>query len=178
VTRRATILTVLLVALLAVLTVVAHGHLRRQRDRAGRAAADLAACDRMARQIRAVRGGPNLAAGGEAALAEVNALVERAARDAGIRSGGLVRIMHEPAQRLGETVYKEKPTQIILGKVTLKQAVELMAGIERAARPMDVRGLRLAAARPEQPTDAWNAEVTATVVIYDPPHDENRRNGP
>src|SRR5688572_26022647 len=91
------------------------------KDAAAESARGLADCQRHAANIEALRGGPAAAGATEPAADELNRRVERAAQTAGLPQGAVARIDPEPARRVGDTPYRESPTQVRLRRVTLRQ---------------------------------------------------------
>ena len=168
-TRRLAILLALLTLLLSGLAGWTYDGLRNARTRAAKARDDLVVCRRLAEEIERFRAGPTLATDGEEVASEVTGLVERAAKAAKLRQSGLVRIMPGPAQRVGDTVYKEEPTTAILERVRLGRTVALMHHLVSGRPPLDVRSIRLTATRPQQSTDAWDGEIVVTYLVYEPP---------
>jgi len=166
--QRMVMLLAVLGALLAGLALWSYGYLGSRRAMAAAARDDLAACRRLAAEIARLRRGPTLACDSERIASEVNSLVETAAREAGLPARSLVRIMPAPAQRLGDTVYREKPTQVILKRARLKQIVRLLWKLEHGDASLGVKSLALRAAQPQDDADLWNADVTLTYLVYEP----------
>jgi len=146
-----------------------YGDMARARGAAKRAAADLVECGRMAAAIENRSRQPAKASEHEQLAAETTGLIETAAKDADIELHSLIRISPEPPRRLGDTVYKEKPTQVFLKDITLKQLVGLVHNLLTSKNNLEVKALRLAAPRPDDTADNWTAELVLTYLIYDPP---------
>lgn len=157
----------LLVLVLAVVT--CYRHLARQRDLAERSRDDLVTCRRLAGQIRRARNRPRVAAEAATRPSATTAQIEAAATTAGLPSDRLVRIFPEPARRLGDTVYKEKPTQVILRNVTLEQLVALAHGLIDGDQPLHSKSIRISAPSAQDTFDNWHAELVFTYLIYEPP---------
>jgi len=168
-TRRMVTLLAVLAVLLAALALWSYEYLGSRRAMAAAARDDLAACRQLAAEVARLRQGPALACDSERIASEVNSLVETAAREAGLPARSLVRIMPAPAQRLGDTVYKEKPTQVILKRASLKQIVRLLWKLASGESPLGVKALTLRAVQPQDEADLWNADVTLTYLVYEPP---------
>ncbi len=167
------ILLAILIALLGGATLAAYGHLRIERAAAAAAGEDLAACRRLAHRIEELSGGPRLATEHERLSSETTHLIEKSARSAGLTGGQLVSIRPQPAQRLAETVYKEKPTRVILRRVALESVVRLMHNLVTAEQCLNVKSIQLTAAGTQTSPGRWDADVVVTYLIYDPPQRGN-----
>ena len=168
-TRRMVVLRVVLACLLGVTALWSYRHMARQKRLARAAAADLAECSRIAVAIGRTRRRPAMASDHERLAAETTTLIERSARSAGIAGHRLVRIAPQAPRRLGETVYREKPTRVLLKNIALRQLVVLIHSLMSADRGLNVRAIRVTAPRADDTGDRWNAEFVATYLIYDPP---------
>ncbi len=146
-----------------------YGHLAEQRRAADLARLDSLEVDRMAAQIRAVRDRPTMADEDERLAEETIGLIEAAARAAAVAPGRLVRITPEPPQRLGDSVYKEKPTAVLLKGVSLRQVVGLVHTLIGGDRGLSAKSIRLSAPRHDDEGELWTAEIVVTYLIYDPP---------
>jgi predicted Zn-dependent peptidase len=164
----AALLSVLL-ALLVLAAAWSYGMLARSRAAATGARADLEECRRLAAEIEGAAKRPALAAEHERVVTEVTGLVEEAAKFAQIPPEKIERITPEAARRVGDSVYTEKPTQVVLQDVTLKQVVELLHRLAASGRGLTPKSLRIVAPRGEDAGDLWTAELVVTYLIYDPP---------
>lgn len=167
--RRITIWLGVLVTLLAIIGAWSYGQLAEARRAGAAAAGDLEACRSLAGHIRRYRQQPARAAEFERASTETTAPIEQAAREAELRDGQLERITPKPPRRLGDSVYKEKPTEVQLRDVSLKQVYDLLSRLTAPQVGLSVRSIRLTAPRPEDTEDRWNCEVELTYLIFDPP---------
>ena len=79
-----------------------------------------------------------------------------------------MRIWPEPARRVGDTAYKQKPTQVILHKLTLQQLIRFLHTLTGPDTGLHVASLRLTTPRGHDTTNIWNAETTITYLIYAP----------
>jgi hypothetical protein len=118
---------------------------------------------------------PHLAAEDERVASETTASIEVAAKTAGIRPEALVRITPAMPQRLGDTVYKEKPTHIQLRNVTLAQVVRMMHAAVTSPQRLQPRSLRITAPERDDNGETWNAEIVVAYLIYEPLHTETKR---
>ena len=96
-------------------------------------------------------------------------LIDAAATSAGIDRRSVVRIVPESPQRLGETIYKEKPIAVLLRGVTLRQVVEMSHALLTPNPGLRIKTMRLSAPTPDDTTDKWTVEFTVTYLLYDPP---------
>jgi hypothetical protein len=161
--RRMRILLLLLAVLLAGLAVWAWQDLSASRQAAETAWADLAACRSAAAKIQAYRRRPTLATDTERLASETTRLIEQAAKKAEISADDLQRISPESSRRIGDTVYREKPTQVLLRKVTVL-VYDMVAG----EAGFTARSLRLSAPREADGGNTWSADLVVTYLIYDP----------
>jgi len=166
--RRMYVYLSVLVVLLAVCAVWSVGYLADQRAVAREAAKDLTDCRRLADRIQILRHRPAMAADRERQSAELSGPIEQAARDAGIPTDRLVRISPEPARRLGESAYKEKPTRVSLRRVALKNLVTMIHALTDPTTGLDLKSLRLTATSRETPDGTWSAELVFIYLIYEP----------
>ena len=156
---------------LALSVVWCYGRLTDNRDAAGAAAADLAACRESATRVEALRRRPAVAGTRELGETTVRRRIEQAASAAGF-PGGITGIVAEPGARVGETAYREKPTAVrFLRPVTLEQLFTFfhaLAADGPAGAGLRVKSVRLTAPRGEETGDKWAVESTLTYLVYDP----------
>ena len=96
-------------------------------------------------------------------------MIEQAARGASIAAKSLVRITPTAAQRIGESVYKEKPTQVWLQAVTLRQLVDLASAEALREAGLNVESIRVTAPPDGREGDQWNVDLVLSYLVYDPP---------
>jgi len=166
--RRRAVLVAILLVLLAGTAGTAFHRLRRARAAAIGARSGLAACHRLAARIERLRREPAVADDRERVQAETSGPVERAAEAAGISPDRLVRITPEPAVRLGDSAYKEKPVRVLLRRVGLRQVIETVHRLARGDGGLRVKALRLSAPGTDATSNEWTAEVVLTYLIYEP----------
>ena len=151
------------------------------KDAAAESARGLAECHRHATNIEILRKGPAAAGATEPAAGDLNRRVERAAQSAGLPRGAVARIDPEPARRVGDTPYRESPTQVRLRRVTLRQLFTFLHALgardgAAGSAGLQVRALRLTAPRGLESGSAWDVDSTLTYLVYDPAG--GRRGGP
>lgn len=172
-TRRSTILLGILAGLLVLTAWWSYRYMASRRRIAATAQADLADCLRIAGQIERLRRRPTLAAHRERLASETTGLIEEAARSAGIPADSLSRISPGRPRRVDDTAYQEKPTRVLLRKVTRRQLVVLMHRLLSAGAGLHAKSIRLSAPRHDDSGDRWTVELVLTDLIYDPPRLEN-----
>lgn len=167
--RRSDKLTAIAAALLVGAAAWSYGFMADRREAAASAESSLDRSRSVAARIEQLRRRPNLATDQQRLTAETTGIIELAARSAGIRTDKLVRITPEPARRVGDTVYKEKPTQVLLRNVTLQQLTGMTYKLSDRLKPLHPQSIRLSAPRAEDSGGLWTAELVLTYLIYDPP---------
>jgi hypothetical protein len=123
----------------------------------------------MVGQIQALRRRPALAAQNQRASAETIGLIEKSGQAAGITATKLVQISPEGPRRLGDTVYTEKPTRILLKNVTLQELTALTHRIVTDENRLNAKSMRISAPTADDPGLMWTVELVLTYLIYDPP---------
>lgn len=147
---------------------VAWWHHQQARRRAAEVVRDHQQIQTLVRRLEQLKQRPALAGSDELELAELSRLIEQAARDAGIPLDRLVRIWPEQPQRVRDSVYLEKPTQILFRGVTLRQFTTFLHGISHAGTGLRIKSLRITAPRDEPESETWIVEATLTYLIYAP----------
>ncbi len=141
----------------------------RSKDDAQAALADAQTCQTLGAQMVAMQSKPAVANSQEQAFEQLTARIEAAAQSSGIAgSEHLAAIDPEPAARLGDTAYLEKPTVIQLREATLPQIVTLLSHLTQSQAGLRVKALRLSAPPQKEDTDLWSAQITLTYLIYSP----------
>jgi len=166
--RRMTFMLAVMVVLLALVAVYCFGLLDEQRAAAAQAYEGLERSRQLAEIIKEHRQRPALAAEQERLSSEINRLIEEAARRADIPAGNLSLITPMPAIRIGDTAYKEKPTQVSLRAVTLKQVVMLMHQLVSGDSGLHARSVDFRTPRGNEGGDQWEVELVLTYLIYEP----------
>ena len=167
--NRQSLLIVMLIALLGASALWAHQRMASRQRLAEAAYENLQGSRHCAAQIESIRRRPAIAADSEAIGGEVQSAIEQSAATAGIEAARLSRITPESPQRLGDSVYKEKPTRVRLTDVTLEQLVTFLHTLGRRHVGLNARSIQLRAPRPADTGKLWIAEVVITHLLYDPP---------
>ena len=166
--RRKTVLVGVLLALLVLLAGWSLSVMLQARAEAQEAARGLADCHRLAARIAALSQLPTLASDRERLGAELSARLEQAAQAAGIPTDRLIRIAPEPAQRVGDSAYKEKPTRVIVKNVGLAPLVAMIHRVTQAEGGWSLGSLRLTAPSRDATENLWTAELIFTYLVYEP----------
>jgi len=164
--RRMTVMVSAVVVLLALIALYAYGALIDRQVAAQEAHRGLERSRQLAELIEENRQRPALAADQERVAGEINALIESAAR--GVGAGLPTHITPLQATRIGDTAYKEKPTQVEFQRVTLHQVVDLTHKLTSGDGGLHLRSLRLSAPRADDTGNEWNIELVLTYLIYEP----------
>lgn len=180
--RRLQFQVLLLLVLLMAATGWAFMRLADRRTAAQDAADQLAEAQQLIAQIEALREKPVLAGVQEMPPTDLAQLIEQAAQQARLDTAQIVRIWPEPARRLGETPYRQKPTQLLLRNVSLEQLTRFLLQLVQGPYQLRVSGLRLSAPRSlaaggagDSGGNRWVAEVTLTYLLYSPAQDDAAR---
>ncbi len=168
--KRKGIQAALLAGLLAAVALWSGGVMMGARHRAIEAKQGLEGVQRCALAIEALRDRPTLAADRERLDGEMAGLIEKQASSLGMSRPA--RISPEPPQRVGESSYKEKPTQVALRGVTIEQAVRFVHALCAADAALNVKSLRLTPPSVDNPAGKWSADVVLTYLIYSPRNSE------
>ncbi|NQU74909.1 MAG: hypothetical protein HQ546_01175 [Planctomycetes bacterium] len=166
--RRKAILLALMGSVLATVVLWRGSTYVESRTAALAAEKDLAACQELAAKIERFNQHPPVATEQEQLADQTNALIESAAKSVGIDAKSLIRITPEPPRRLDDTAYKEKPTHVLLRKVTLEQLVGFIHKMLGVQQGFNAKSIRLSAPEPQDTGPLWTAEITLTYLIYDP----------
>ncbi len=168
-TRRHRVLIGVLMAMLILTALWSYQYMLTRRDAALAAAEDLREGLSMMRQIEQMSRRPALASDHERLLTETTGLITTAATAAGIAPDSLVRFTPEAPRRIGESVYKEKPTQVWLQAVTLRQLVDLASAEALREAGLNVESIRVTAPPDGREGDQWNVDLVLSYLVYDPP---------
>lgn len=164
--KRMKVMLGVLAALLAVVALYSYSSMSEMQDAARHAREGLERSRQLAELIEQNRQRPTLAASQERLQSEITRLIESAASSAGIAS--VSRMSHSPGGRIGNTPYMEKPTQVTLKKVTLKQVVAMTHKLVGGEGGLHARSLTLTAPRGSASGDEWDVELVVTYLIYEP----------
>ena len=155
------------VVLLATLTWAATGLLDAM-ALAKQAASDLSTCRAIAGRVVSLQ-----SAGGAAVTEAIDQLSmqrrgEKALVSIGLPTNHLVEVASELPRSVGETAYREMPTNLVLRDVTLRQVVRFLLAMSADNSPLQARALRLSSPRDSGGDTQWTAELTLTYFTYSP----------
>lgn len=159
-------LTVLIA--LASASVWSYGRMAAARNADSLSRDSLNHCTRLAGQIRELSSQQAVATAQEPQAVMLAEAVESAARAVNLPAQSLVGIRPEPARRLAEGPYKEKPTRLELRGLELGQLIGLLNTLGDSQPGLRVRSLRLYEPRSGSNPDLWDADVELTALVYDP----------
>ncbi len=155
----------------ALLAAVVWSCLRLADARAAALAAgqDAGDCRALAARIDLLRRQPAVAGAQELGASDLSRQIEQAARTAHFPEDSIERIEPESPRRVGETNYREVPTQVRLRRVSLQQVftfLRCLSADSPQSSGLHLRSIRLSAPRGEETSDRWSAESTLTYMIY------------
>jgi len=142
-----------------------------QRGVAEAGARSLAESRRVAERIEALRDQDAVAsADRDSARQEENLAqrIDQAAQAVGLVGDWRRGIDHKPARRVGDSPYTRKPAVLLTRGLTLDQLGALTHELTYDS-PLTVTELRLTTPSGEAQGNRWDADVTLTYLIYDPP---------
>lgn len=157
-----------LLGALAAAAIYGYSLLAKAKRRAMDAAEDLRATRHAADLIKASRDTPALVGLHEIEHLELSRGIESAAQSAGIAAGEIDSIDPSPPRQLGNSPYKEKPTEVRLRQATLQQLITFLHRLSTGPAGLTVKNLRLAAPHELDKPDLWKVEVTLTYLLYSP----------
>lgn len=163
--RKAILLSILAVCLIAV-SYYSYDNMISCKEATLASASDLSLCREMIQSIDQYRQRPALASEHELLATQTNSLIEKTAIGAGISKRSLIRITPEPARRLEDSSYKDKPSQILLRDVNLKQMVPFIHKLLSAG--LNAKSIRLVSPKPDDTGQLWTMEITMSYLVYDP----------
>lgn len=172
---RMTRLTFVLLSMLAGASVWSYDSMCARREEARLAWQDAGECDRLAREIQALRTVPAVATTQDLDVQSLGLRVESAAQKSGLPPQTLVEIAPETARRWGDSAYLSKPTRLVLEGVPLEQLTTFLYHLAEGGA-LNVADLRLRTPHGQGESGLWNAEATVTYLIYAPA--PRRGNGP
>jgi len=142
-------------------------HMLEQEQAAALAADDLATCRNLATAIRELSQKPALASSQVIGTSALGELLDAASQKAGFQ-GAIESILPQPPRPVGDSPYAHKPTALSLRGVSLSQLATFLYHLT-VESGWNVYDLRLRRPNGDTVSDAWDAEVTITYLIYSPP---------
>jgi hypothetical protein len=159
----------IILATLLVAGLWATGHLMDARAASEMAASDLDACRGIAARIGTMKAGNDAASNGGFDQAALQRKGEEALQSIGLPPSHLVKVAPDTARTVGQTAYREVPTNLILRDMTLRQTVGFLLAMTGEGSPLQTRALRLSGANdPAGPDPHWTVELTLAYLVYQP----------
>jgi len=125
-------------------------------------------CQSLTRDIQQLQSQPAIADSQALAIDTLSQIIEKSCLDANIPLQSIVRIVPQPSQRQGDSVYLEKPTQILLREVTTKQFTTLLHQLTGFSNRLQIKYLRINTPRNDTDHELWDVETTISYLIYQP----------
>jgi hypothetical protein len=145
------------------------GRLVDARESAEMAASDLESCRAMAARIGTMKAGSDAANNGQLDQAALQRKSEEALQSIGLPPSHLVKVAPEAPRTVGQTAYREVPTNLVLRDMTLRQTVGFLLAMTGDGSPLQTRALRLSGANdPAGPDPHWSVEITLAYLMYQP----------
>jgi len=125
-------------------------------------------CQSLTRDIQQLQSQPAIADSQALAIDTLSQIIEKSCLDANIPLQSIVRIVPQPSQRQGDSVYLEKPTQILLREVTTNQFTTLLHQLTGFGNRLQIKHLRINTPRNDTDHELWDVETTISYLIYQP----------
>jgi hypothetical protein len=140
--------------------------------RAQDAAESLTVCRDMSTAIERLKQQSQRARLASQSLSDLAQAVEAAATAANLSRDNIVRIDPQALRQIGETDYKEQPTEVELQSVGVAQLKQFLDAVAHSDSNFEVRTLRLRPPHDDEASqdkpETWLAEVVLTQRIYAP----------
>lgn len=170
-TRREQLAAMILIVLLLIGCGWCLSWLQTSRNGALAAGEQLAEARRLIARIENLRNRPAAAGKDVINLGQLTRLIELAAAEAGLQREQLVRIWPAPARRHRDGDYQEKPIQVLLERLTLKQLSQFLLALTGNESPLTLTSIRLTAPHRTvlgEEEETWTCELTASYLLYAP----------
>jgi len=148
------------------------------RSRSLAATDKLAECQRLADEIKQLRGGAIATAGEPARELELTRQIAQAVSDAGLPASSLDRIEHDAPRHSATGAYLEKPTRILIRGITLRQFITLLHALDRPADGLRIDRLHLTAPQDATDSKTWTAEAMLLHTVAEPRNGAKDATGP
>jgi hypothetical protein len=170
--KRTLLLTALLLAMLLLATVWSVSWMFRQRSAADAASADAAACQGLERLIADMRRQSTLVSAQAIESQELGERIDAAAKQSGLSLDLLQGVFPEPALRVGNLPYVEKPTTLTFRKVESRALATFLFHLTNSSG-LTLRHLHLRTPHGNTGTTLWDVDATITCLVY-APNDNSR----
>ena len=165
--REISMLAVLVAALLA-LASWSYGRMAAHRAAAADAAVALAECQSHQAHIESLRHKPTRVRSQEMQVRELAARLEVAIQQAGLPLDSLIWIRPDGVRRVGDSAYKEQPTQVLLHGLSIEHLVAFLSELSDDDAPPRIAHLRLTTPHGQDEGTRWNIECILSYLIYAP----------
>lgn len=168
--RKLVLLVVMASVLCAVLGYLAV-RMNSAKESAHRAAEDLQACRILADRIHKIATAPKKALEEQRSLDDLSSRVEQAATAAKLPDGAVARILPQADRRLGDSAYIAQPTRLECRNVRISELVFFLSELISGDAAIHATTIRLSlphGVSNDDSTEAWNAEVVLTHLLYSP----------
>lgn len=136
-------------------------------------ATDLQRSRTLAKEISKLRSSPIIAGAADIDPTDISKRIDKAAKVALFTTDSITRISPEQPQRIADTPYRQRVTQVILRNVNLRQLLGFTTAISKLDGGMNIRSIRIVAPRSDNASSAeiWAVEITLTYIYFDPGKD-------
>jgi hypothetical protein len=141
---------------------------RSSRERAREAIANLAEATRLTEELERFRDAPRVASLEVEPPDRIATRVTSAAAKAMLSPLSIYSVDPQPPSRISQSAYQVRATQIVLQDATLRQIVSFISSLEDSESGLLVRDLSLSGRNDTNDSEAWNARLTLTQMIYLP----------
>jgi hypothetical protein len=165
--KRPLLLTVLLLAILLLANGWSFSWMLRQRSAADAAAVDAAACQGLERLIADMRRQSTLVSAQSIESQELGERIDAAAKQSDLNLNLLQGVFPEPAVRVGNLPYVEKPTTLTFRKVEARTLATFLFHLTNSSG-LTLRHLHLRTPHGNTGSTLWDVDATITCLVYAP----------
>ena len=167
---RERLLAALLVAIAATVLIYLGLRLNSAKVAAVQAADDLRICEQLANQIAEVSATPKKALEEQRSIDDLSSRIEQAAKASELAAGTVARILPQADRRIADTAYVAQPTRVECRNIGLKDLVFFIGELLSSDKAFHATTIRLSLPQVASSTEseAWNAELVLTHVLYSP----------
>lgn len=135
--------------------------------------ADLQRTRSLAKEIAKFRNSPVIAGAADIDTSDIARRIDQAAKSALFPSDAITRISPELPQRIADTPYRQRVTQVTFRNINLRQLLSFATAISRPDGGMNIKSIRIVAPRIDAApsTETWAVEITLTYIYFDPGKD-------
>jgi hypothetical protein len=166
--KRSSLIYTLLLLVLVIGVSVSWQRMADWRDHADRASADYRQCRLLAKRINDLRAQRTVVKSQSLAQPEMSALIEQAARTAGIAVDQLDGIDPQTPRRAGRTAYERMPVRVTLHRSSMPQLIRFLLAVEEHETGLTTQHLAVTAPHDEPDPDLWKTDITFSYLLYNP----------